>query len=130
MCAKKCEAAASTLSRRTDDEGKHIFHRCVGTAALLKSAKTLAIVRTLMANDVKDVLVDANTTLSRYRNKYNKYFEGEDDGLQKFDLKRILDRQDARVEKVEQARNWRQDMVNDLREMPLVFLRRTITNDR
>lgn len=83
-----------------------------------------------MANDVKDVLVDANTTLSRYRNKYNRYFEGEDDGLQKLDLKRILNRQDARVEKVEQARNWRKDMVNDLRELPPVFLRRNIMNDR
>ena len=83
-----------------------------------------------MANDVKDVLVDANTTLSRYRNKYNRYFEGEDDGLQKLDLKRILNRQDARVEKVEQARNWRKDMVNDLRGLPPVFLRRNIMNDR
>lgn len=102
----------------------------MGTAALLKSAKTLVVVRDLMANDVRDVLVDANTTLSRYRNKYNRYFEGEDDGLQKLDLKRILDRQDARVEKVEQAQRWRRKMVNDLREMPLVFLRRNITSDR
>jgi len=119
----KCEAAASTLSRRTDEEGKHIFHRCVGTAALLKSAKTLAIVRKIMADDVKDVLADANATLSKRRDKYNKYFEGEDDGLQKLDLKRILDRQDARVEKIEQARNWRKDLVNDLREMSPAFLR-------
>ena len=119
----KCETAASTLSRRTDEEGKHIFHRCVGTAALLKGARTLAIVRKIMADDVKDVLADANATLSKRRDKYNKYFESEDDGLQKLDLKKILDRQDARVEKVEQARNWRKDLVNDLREMSPAFLR-------
>jgi hypothetical protein len=111
------------LSRRTDEEGKHIFHRCVGTAALLKSARTLALVRRIMADDVKDVLADANATLSKRRDKYNKYFEGEDDGFQKLDLKKILDRQDARVEKVEQARNWRKDLVNDLREMSPAFLR-------
>jgi hypothetical protein len=122
----KCEVAASTLSRRTDKEGKHIFHRCVGTAALLKSAKTLAIVRNLMANDVKDVLVDVNNTLLQRRDKYDKYFEREDDSVQKLDLKRILNRQDARIEKVEQARNWRKDLVNDLRGKPLAFLRRNI----
>lgn len=125
-CSKECEAAASTLSRRTDDEGKQIFHRCVGTAALLKSAKTLAAVRKIMVDDVKDVLVDANNTLSKRRDKYNKYFEGEDDGLQKLDLKRMLDRQEARVERVEQARNFRKDLVNDLREMSLTLLRRSI----
>jgi hypothetical protein len=41
-------------------------------------------------------------------------------------LKRILNRQDARIEKVEQARNWRKDLVNDLRGKPLAFLRRNI----
>ena len=117
------------MSRRTDEEGKHIFHRCVGTAALLRSAKTLVIVQDLMANDVKDVFVDANTTLSKYRNKYNRYFENEDDAAQKLDLRRILDRQDARVEKVEQARNWRRDLVKDLREMPPRFLCRNISTD-
>lgn len=83
-----------------------------------------------MADDVKDVLVDANTTLSKRRDKYIKYFEGEDDGLQKLELKKILDRQDARVERVEQARNWRRDLVNDLRTLSPIFLRRPIPNDR
>jgi hypothetical protein len=114
------------LSRRTDDEGKQIFHRCVGTAALLKGAKSLLTIKNLMAIDVKDVLVDANITLSKRRDKYNKYFEGEDDGLQKLDLKKILDRQDARVEKVEQVRNFRTDLVNDLKDLSPAFLRRGI----
>ncbi|GAB7330909.1 hypothetical protein MBLNU13_g02432t1 [Cladosporium sp. NU13] len=126
QCSMKCEAAALTLSRRTDEEGKHIFHRCFGTAALVSNAKNLSIVRTLMANDVRHVLADANATLSRRRDKYNRYFEGEDDSLQKLELKKILDRQDARVEKVEQTRNWRKDMVNDLREMPPRFFGQNI----
>lgn len=79
-----------------------------------------------MANDVKDVPADANATLSRRREKYKMYFEGEDDGLQKLDLKRILDRQEARVEKVEQAQKWRKDLVKDLREMSPHFLGQNI----
>lgn len=129
-CSKECEAAASTLSKRTDDEGKQIFLRCVGTATLLKSAKTLAAVRKIMMVDVNDVLLDANNTLSRRRDKYNRYYVGEDDGRQKLDLKRMLDRQDARVERVEQACNFRRDLVCDLRDMNLALLRRNILNDR
>lgn len=113
----KCEAAAQTLSRRTDDEGRHIFLRCHGAAAELKNAENLSTVRDLMANDVKDVLADANITLSKRRDKYNKYFQNDDDGLQKLELRNILDRQNARVEKVEQAWNWRRDLVRDLRDM-------------
>ena len=114
------------MSRRTDEEGKQIFLRCVGTATLLKGAKTLANLRKIMADDVKDVLADANTTLSKRRDKYNKYFEGEDDVLQKIDLKKILDRQDARVEKIKKARNFRKDLVYDLRDLSPAFLRRGI----
>jgi hypothetical protein len=122
----KCEAAASTLSRRTDDEGRHIFLRCKGAATELKNANNLWIVRHLMANDVKDVLEDAHAILSKRRQRYNKYLESEDDVRQKLDLKTILDRQDARVEKVEQARIWRRDLVNDLKEEFPKFLRRRI----
>lgn len=111
------------MFRRTDDEGKQIFHRCLGTATLIKGAKSMVTVKNLMATDVRDVLADVNTTLSRRRDKYNRYFEGEDDGLQKLELKKILDRQDARVEKVEQVRHFRRDLVNDLKDLSPDFLR-------
>lgn len=105
------------MSKRTDEEGKQIYHRCFGTAALLNRAKTLAVVGKIMVDDVKDVLLDANATLSKRRDKYNRYYKGEDDVVQKLDLKRMLDRQDARVEKVEHAQNFRRDLVNDLRDL-------------
>ena len=78
-----------------------------------------------MVDDVKDVLLDANSTLSKRRDKYHRYYKGEDDVVQKLDLKRMLDRQDARVEKVEHAQNFRRNLVNDLRDLsrldPAIF---------
>jgi hypothetical protein len=104
------------LEWRTDDEGREIYQRCVGTASLLDKAKTLAGVRKIMANDVKGVLTDANTTLCKERDRYNKFFERINDALDKREAKKTLDRRVARVEKVDQVRNFRKNLVNDLNE--------------
>lgn len=85
--------------------------------------KTLSGVGKIMANDVKDVLLQANLTLVKFRDKYAKIYEGMSDDHQKPDIKRVLDRQKRWVETVEQTRNWRKDLVNDLREQSQAFLR-------
>lgn len=123
-CFEKCKAAAFTLSGRTDEDGKKAYRECMGTLPFLMDAKTLGSVRRVMDNDVKDVLAQANLTLINFRNKYAKIHKDMTDNHHILDIRRVLERQKGYVETVELTRNWRKNLVNDLREQSQPFLRR------
>jgi len=111
------------LEHRTDEEGREIYQRCVGTASLLHKADTLASLRNIMASDMEGVLSDASDTLRKKRDQYNKIFEKIDDRLDEDDAKKILDRRVARVEVVDRVSNFRKDLVKDLKDLPAAVRR-------
>jgi hypothetical protein len=76
-----------------------------------------------MANDVKNVLVAANTALTAERDEYSEFYNEINNAIDRREAKMILDRRNFRLQRVQQVQNFRRSLVLDLNEQSQRILR-------